>query len=184
MNRDQALSLVREQVKNENLVKHMLAAEAIMGALAEKLGGETDRWRLAGLLHDLDVEETADNMEVHGRLTVEWLRESGFEDEEVLQAILAHNPSNGAAVGCSMDRALFACDCLTGLVTAAALIRPEKKLALVTLASLQKRFKEPAFAKGARREDIMTCSEFGMELDEFLDLGLKSMQEVSDELGL
>jgi putative nucleotidyltransferase with HDIG domain len=184
MNREQALGLVRERVKNENLVKHMLAAEAIMGALAKKLGGDSDQWRLAGLLHDLDVEETADRMEVHGARTVEWLRESGFQDEEVLQAILAHNPANGSAVVCVMDRALFACDCLTGLITAAALIRPEKKLALVTLASLQKRFKEPAFAKGARREDILTCSELGMGLDEFLEVGLMAMQEVSDGLGL
>lgn len=184
MNREQALSLVRERIKNENLVKHMLAAEAIMGALAERMGGDPDRWRLAGLLHDLDAEETADKMEIHGTRTVAWLREAGLEDEEVLQAILAHNPANGSAVGCPMDRALFACDCLTGLVTAAALIRPEKKLSLVTLSSLQKRFKEPTFAKGARREDIMTCSELGMELDEFLGLGLDAMQEVSDELGL
>jgi predicted hydrolase (HD superfamily) len=170
MDRDLALSLVRERVSNQNLVKHMLAVEAIMGALAERLGGEEHRWRLAGLLHD--------------SRTVEWLRAAGLQDEEVLQAILAHNPGNGSTVGSAFDRALFACDCLTGLITAAALIRPEKKLELVTLPSLQKRFKEPSFAKGARREDIMTCSELGVELDEFLDLGLKAMQEVSDALGL
>jgi putative nucleotidyltransferase with HDIG domain len=184
MDRDLALSLVRERVSNQNLVKHMLAVEAIMGALAERLGGEEHRWRLAGLLHDLDVDETADEMEVHGTRTGEWLRAAGLQDEEVLQAILAHNPGNGSTVGSAFDRALFACDCLTGLITAAALIRPEKKLELVTLPSLQKRFKEPSFAKGARREDIMTCSELGLELDEFLDLGLKAMQEVSDALGL
>jgi putative nucleotidyltransferase with HDIG domain len=184
MNHDQALGLVREHVQSENLVKHMLAAEAIMGALAERLGGDQEQWRLAGLLHDLDVEETAGKMEAHGTRTVEMLRQAGLQDEEVLQAIRAHNPDNGSAVGCPMDRALFACDCLTGLVTAAALIRPEKRLELVTLASLQKRFKEPSFAKGARREDIMTCSELGLDLDEFLDMGLKAMQEVSDELGL
>lgn len=184
MTHEEALVLVRGRVKNENLVKHMLAAEAIMGALAVRLGGDEDQWRLAGLLHDLDVQQTADRMEVHGTLTVQWLRESGLEDEEILQAILAHNPANGSTVRSSLDRALFACDCLTGLITAAALIRPEKKLDLVTLGSLQKRFKEPAFAKGARREDIMTCSELGLPLDEFLDVGLRAMQEVSDELGL
>ena len=83
-----------------------------------------------------------------------------------------------------MDRALCACDCLTGLVTAAALIRPEKRLAPVELRSLKKRFKEPSFAKGARREDIMTCSELGIELDEFLAIGLEAMKEVADDLGL
>ena len=117
-------------------------------------------------------------------LTVQWLREAGLDDEEVLQAILAHNSANGSSIGCAMDRALFACDCLTGLVTAAALIRPEKKLAPVELKSLKKRFKEPSFAKGARREDIMTCSELGLELEEFLAIGLDAMKEVADELGL
>ena len=83
-----------------------------------------------------------------------------------------------------MDRALFACDPLTGLITAAALIRPEKQLALVSLKSLRKRFKEPSFAKGARREDILTCVELGLEQEEFMAIGLEAMQEVSDELGL
>jgi putative nucleotidyltransferase with HDIG domain len=184
VDREEGLDLVRERVKNENLVNHMLAAEAIMGALAQHLGGDVERWRLAGLLHDLDVEETAETMEVHGALTVQWLREAGLEDEEVLQAIRAHNSANGSSIGCEMDRALFACDCLTGLVTAAALIRPEKKLALVELKSLKKRFKEPSFAKGARREDIMTCSELGLELEEFLAIGLGAMKEVADDLGL
>ncbi|OFW57524.1 MAG: phosphohydrolase, partial [Actinobacteria bacterium RBG_16_64_13] len=184
MNRERALQLVRDRVRNENLVNHMLAAEAIMGALARRLGGEEERWRLAGLLHDLDVEETADTMEEHGTLTVKWLRDEGFDDEGVLQAILAHNSANGSSIGCDMDRALFACDCLTGLVTAAALIRPEKRVGLVELKSLKKRFKEPSFAKGARREDIMTCTELGLELDEFLAIGLTAMREVADDLGL
>jgi putative nucleotidyltransferase with HDIG domain len=185
MEREEALRLVRARVKNDNLVKHMVATEAIMGALARRLGGEEDRWRSAGLLHDLDAEETAGRMDVHGTLTVRWLREAGFDDEEILHAILAHNSSgNGTAVETAMDRALFASDPLTGLVTAAALIRPEKQVGLVTLKSLRKRFKEPAFAKGARREDMLTCSELGLELDEFLAIGLQAMQEVSDELGL
>ena len=83
-----------------------------------------------------------------------------------------------------MDRALFACDPLTGLITAAALIRPEKRLEPVALKSLQKRFKEPSFAKGARREDMLTCTELGLELDEFLAIGLDAMKEIADELGL
>lgn len=184
MNRQEALQLVRERVKSENLVKHMLATEAMMGALARRLGEDETNWRLAGLLHDLDVEETAQSMETHGTLTVRWLSEAGLDDAEVLQAIAAHNSANGSSILSRMDRALFACDPLTGLVTAAALIRPEKRLDLVTLKSLKKRFKEPSFAKGARREDIMTCSELGLELDEFLAIGLGAMQEVSDDLGL
>jgi len=185
MQREEALRLVRGRVKNENLVKHMLAAEAIMGALARRLKEDEERWRLAGLLHDLDVEETAGRMDLHASLTVEWLRAAGFQDQEVLHAILAHNGENsGTPRETLMDRALFACDPLTGLITAAALIRPEKKLAAVTVQSLRKRFKEPAFAKGARREDILTCQDLGLELEEFLAIGLHAMQEVADDLGL
>jgi uncharacterized protein len=184
MNRDQALALVRRHVTNENLVNHMVAAEVIMGALARRLGGDEQRWRLVGLLHDLDVEQTVDDMPAHGTVTVKLLREAGLDDEEVLHAILAHNADNGSTVDTTIDRAMFAADCLTGLVTAAALIRPEKKLALVELKSLKKRFKEPSFAKGARREDIMTCDQLGLDLDEFLAIGLEAMKEVADELGL
>jgi putative nucleotidyltransferase with HDIG domain len=166
------------------MVSHMLATEAIMEALARRLGNDEAQWRLAGLLHDLDAEQTADRMDVHGTVTVQWLREAGLDDEQVLHAILAHNPANGSSIESPMDRALFACDPLSGLVTAAALIRPEKKLELVMLKSLKKRFKEPSFAKGARREDMLTCSELGLELDEFLELGLDAMKEVADGLGL
>jgi uncharacterized protein len=184
MTRDEALALVREHVKNPNMVSHMIATEAIMGALARRLDEDERSWRMAGLLHDIDAEQTAETMDVHGKVTVEWLREAGFDDEQVLHAILAHNPANGSTIEGRMDRALFACDPLTGLVTAAALIRPERKLELVELKSLKKRFKEPSFAKGARREDMLTCSELGLELDEFLEIGLKAMKEVADELGL
>ena len=184
MDRERALQLIRTRVKNENLIKHMLATEDIMGALARRLGEDEARWRLAGLLHDLDAEETAQAMEQHGRLTVEWLRAEGFTDEDVLDAILAHNEQNGSVISTRMARALFAADPLTGLITAAALIRPEKELAAVSLKSLKKRFKEPAFAKGARREDMQTCTELGLELEEFLGLGLEAMKEISSELGL
>ena len=184
MTRDEALALVRVRVENPNMIGHMVATEAIMGALARRLGHDYTQWRLAGLLHDLDAERTAETMEVHGTLTVQWLREAGLDDEQVLHAILAHNPANGSSIESPIDQALFSCDPLTGLITAAALIRPEKKLALVELKSLKKRFKEPSFAKGARRQDILTCSELGLELEEFLAIGLDAMKEVADELGL
>ncbi|MHB0980415.1 MAG: HDIG domain-containing metalloprotein [Thermoleophilia bacterium] len=184
MDRDTALRLVEERVPNQNLVSHMLATEAIMAALAERLGGDRERWALAGLLHDLDVAETAELFEEHGLRTVAWLREAGFDDEEVLQAIGSHNPANGSQPTSTFDRALFAADPLTGLITAAALIRPEKKLDLVQLKSLKKRFKEPSFAKGARREDIVTCEDLGIPLEEFMAIGLEAMKSVADDLGL
>lgn len=184
MTREEALALVRERVKNENLVRHMLATEAIMASLAERLGGDRERWALAGLLHDLDVEETAERMESHGLVTVAWLQAQGLYDEEVLQAIRAHNQANGSCCDSLLDRVLLAADPLSGLITAAALVRPEKKLEPVTLKSLRKRFKEPAFAKGANREQIARCQEFGLPLEEFLAVGLQAMQSIAPDLGL
>lgn len=184
MERQAALRLVADKVPQENLKAHMIATEAIMRALALRLGADSDRWALAGLLHDLDVAETADHMDIHGRRTVGWLREAGLDDQEVLEAIEAHNPANGSKINSAMARALFAADPLTGLITAAALIRPEKKLELVQLKSLKKRFKEPAFAKGARREDILTCEDLGLDLEEFMSIGLEAMKGVSEDLGL
>lgn len=184
MERAEAFELVGRHAANENMVRHMLATEAIMRALAQRLGQDPGRWGLAGLVHDLDAAETEEAMTVHGHRTVAWLREAGLDDEDVLQAVLAHNPANGSAITSPMDRALFAGDPLTGLVTAAALIRPEKRLELVTLKSLKKRFKEPSFARGARREDIETCEDLGIPLEEFLAIGLAAMQGIADELGL
>lgn len=184
MEREAALQLLREKVPQENLVAHMLATEAIMAALADRLQADLERWALAGLLHDLDVAETADQMDVHGKRTVLWLREAGLQDEEILQAIEAHNPANGSSIETTMARALFAADPLTGLITAAALIRPQKKLELVELKSLKKRFKEPAFARGARREDILTCEELGVPLNEFMGIGLEAMKGVAEQIGL
>lgn len=184
MTREEAVTLVRERVQNENLVRHMLATEAIMADLADRLGGNRDTWAMAGLLHDLDVEETADHMDVHGLRSVEWLQEAGFQDTEVLQAVRAHNPENGTVAGCLLDQVIVAADPLSGLITAAALIRPEKKLELVSLKSLKKRFREPAFARGANREGIATCEQFGLSLEEFLSIGLAAMQRIAPELGL
>lgn len=184
MDRERALGLVREHVSNENLVNHMLATEAIMGALADRLGGDRETWSLAGLVHDLDAELTTGMMEVHGLRTVEWLQSAGLEDPEILQAIRAHNPANGSTIESRFDRALFSADPLTGLITAAALIRPERQLALVQLKSLKKRFKEPSFARGARREDIATCEALDIPLDEFLALGLEAMKGIASEIGL
>jgi putative nucleotidyltransferase with HDIG domain len=182
--REQALGLVRRHAANENMVRHMLATEAIMRTLAARMGEDPDQWGLAGLLHDLDAATTEDAMEVHGTHTVQWVREAGLDDPAILQAILAHNPANGSTITAPLDRALFAADPLTGLITAAALIRPEKQLSLATVKSLKKRFKEPSFARGARRGDMATCEELGIPLEEFLALGLEAMQGISDDLGL
>lgn len=183
MTREDALDAIRENVENENLVKHMIATEAIMKALAKRFNENEEDWALAGLLHDIDVELTEGDMNCHGMLGCDLVREMGVT-YEISQAILAHNEALGIPRETMMDKALFCADPLTGLITAAALVRPDKKLAGVEAKSVRKRFKEKSFAAGASREGIACCSEIGLELDEFIEIGLKAMQEAAEELGL
>lgn len=183
MQRDEALELVKKHVGNSNLVKHMLATEAVMRALARRLGGDEEIWGLAGLLHDVDYEITKDDPARHALVGSQMLAEQGV-DPAIVYAVKAHNEALGAPRNSLMDKALYAGEALTGLITAAALIRPEKKLAAVTTASVLKRFGEKAFARGANREIIASCVEFGIDLPEFVEIGLGAMQSISDELGL
>ena len=183
MDRAEALALVREHVPQDNLVKHCIATEAIMGALADHLGlSEEDRarWETAGLLHDLDYADTAEDFERHGLVTADMLGDS--VDQEVVHAILAH--ANKAPRESQIDKALYAADPVTGFVVAAALVRPEKKLEAVTVKSLKKRWKEKAFARGANREQMASSEELGLEREEFLRISLEAMQARADELGL
>ena len=183
MDRAEALALVREHVPQDNLVKHCIATEAIMGALADHFGLSDEdraRWETAGLLHDLDYAETAEDFERHGRVTAEMLGDR--VDEGIVHAILAH--AGKAPRESRMDRALYAADPVTGFVVAAALVRPEKKLDAVTVKSLKKRWKEKAFARGANREQMAACEELGLEREDFLRISLEAMQENADELGL
>jgi putative nucleotidyltransferase with HDIG domain len=183
MDREAALDSIRENVENANLIKHMLATEAIMRALARRLGGDEREWALAGLLHDIDVELTGGDMSQHSRLGADLARDLGAS-QEISDAILSHNEAHGVAPETLMARALFACDPLTGLITAVALVRPDKKLASVEVKSVSKRMKELRFAAGANRDNIRSCSALGLELDEFIGIGLAAMQGIADELGL
>ncbi|RLC93135.1 MAG: phosphohydrolase [Chloroflexi bacterium] len=183
MDRETALSSIKANVENDNLIKHMLATEAIMRALARRLGGDEEEWALAGLLHDIDVELTEEAPETHGKLGSDLARELGAS-EAVCRAILCHNEVHGAPCDTTMSRALFCTDPLTGLITAAALVRPDKKLEGVSVESLMKRFKEKRFAAGAKRENIATCEQIGLELKEFISLGLEAMKRIAPELGL
>ncbi len=183
MTRQEALDTVRANVENENLVKHMLATEAIMRALARRFGEDEEEWGLTGLLHDIDVELTEGDMNSHSKLGADLVREMGAS-ETIAHAILCHNETHGVPRETKLDKALFCADPLTGLITAAALVRPDKKLAGVEARSVKRRFKEKSFAAGANREHMASCSELGLELDEFLELGLKAMQGIAKELGL
>ena len=183
MTREEALGSVRASVENANLVKHMLATEVVMRALASRLGEDEEAWGLTGLLHDIDVELTDGEMTQHSMLGSDLARELGAS-EEMVHAILVHNQEHGIALETRLDKALFCADPLTGLITAAALVRPDKKLAGVEARSVRKRFKEKSFAAGADRGQIAGCLELGIELDDFLQVGLSAMKGIAKDLGL
>ncbi len=173
--------MVRQQVGNKNLQKHMLATEAVMRALAELRQEDGETWGLAGLLHDLDYDETADDFPRHGFRTAEMLEEHDIP-REALQAIKAH-PGH-LPRGNAMDRALYAADPVTGLIVAAVLMHPSRRLEGVTPEFLLRRFNEKRFAAGADRDQIRSCSELGISLEDFLSIALKAMQRIHTELGL
>lgn len=183
MDRPEAFILVTERIDNRNLVNHCVAVEVIMEALArhfELSDADVARWGLAGLLHDLDYAETAEDFERHAVVTAQQLQ--GLVDDEIIHAILAH--ADKAPRETLMDRALYAADPTTGFIVAAALVRPEKSLAPVEVKSLLKRWKEKAFARGASREQMGACEELGMSREEFLTLSLAAMQGRAAEIGL
>jgi len=181
MNREEALNLVKSKVKGKNLVKHMLAVEAIMRRVAQHLNEDEKMWGLTGLLHDLDYDETVNDFDRHSLLTCEWLKDYNL-DERILYAIKAHPQK--VEPKSKMDWALFATDPLSGLIVAAALMHPSKKLKNVTVEFMLNRFKEKRFAAGADRDRIRACEKLGLELEDFLDLSIKAMKEISEELGL
>jgi len=184
MTREKALDLVNSHIQNDNLKKHCLASEAVMRAMATKLGEDADKWGLAGLLHDLDAESHSD-LTVHTRETARILSELGV-DAEIVEAIRLHNPQAhpGEERTTTFHHALAAGETITGLVIATALVQPDKKLASVKPKSVKKRMKEKAFARGANREIIMECEQVGIPIADFCALSVTAMQEIAGELGL
>ena len=182
MNREQALESVKSKVKNKNLQKHMIATEAIMTALAKHFNEDHGKWRLAGLLHDIDYDETKNNFDQHGIRSTEMLKNEGMKDEVILNAIKGH--CDHAPRESKMAKALYAVDPLTGLIVACALIHPNKNLASIDTKFVLNRFEEKRFAAGANREQIKATSELGLTLEQFISIGLNAMQSVSKELGL
>lgn len=183
MNREEALVLLREHLHTPNLISHSLAVAAIMKALAVRLGGNAEEYELSGLLHDIDYDETEANMDLHALIGGRLLEEKGLP-QTVVNAVISHNEIHGVPRDTVMNKALWAADPVSGFITAAALIRPDKSIAEVQLKSLKKRFKENSFARGANREQMASCAELGLELDEFLSISLAAMQAIAAELGL
>lgn len=183
MKREEALQVLRKKLKNKNLVNHSIAAEVVMKSLAQHFGEDEEKWGLAGLLHDIDYDDTKDKPELHSLEGAKMLEEMGMP-ADVIYAVKAHNARHGLPRQSLMDKALYATDPTTGLIVAGALIKPEKKLAAIDVPFLLNRMKEKHFAKGANREQICACSELGLTLEEFLGLSLEAMQGAAKELGL
>lgn len=183
MNRDQAMAIVTEFVKNQNLINHMLSVEAAMRFYAEKFGQDADLWGLTGLLHDFDWE-IHPTLEEHPQAGAPILRERGVP-EEVVRAILSHADHTGVPRTTLMEKALYACDEVTGLITAVALVRPSRSLYDLTSASVKKKWKDRAFAAGANRDEIARAAEeFGVELWEHVDNVILAMRRIAPQIGL
>ncbi len=183
MNRNQALAIVREFVKNENLVRHMLAVEAAMKFYAEKFGEDVEKWRVTALLHDFDWE-IHPTLEEHPQAGIPILRARGVP-EEILRAILSHADHTGVPRQSRMEKALYACDEITGLIIAAALVRPSRSLDDLKVKSVKKKWKDKSFAAGVNREEVARgAEEFGVELWEHVANVIAAMRPIEEELGL
>jgi putative nucleotidyltransferase with HDIG domain len=183
MNRTEALAIVREYVKTENLVRHMLSVEAAMRFYAEKYGQDPETWGITGLLHDFDWE-IHPTLENHPQSGAPILRQRGVPEEIVL-AVLSHADHTGVPRQTLMQKALYACDEITGLITAVALVRPSRSLYDLEASSVKKKWKDKAFAAGANREEIAKATaDFGLELWEHVSNVIVAMRKIAPELGL
>ncbi len=181
MNRSEAFEMIQKSVKNKNLIKHMLACEACMRKMADVFNKDKDDWGKAGLLHDLDYDSTFDKPEKHGYITFELLKEKGVK-QEILDAILAHPGHKERET--LIEKTLYAVDPLTGLIVAAVLMHPDKKIGSVDFDFVKRRFNEKRFAAGADREQIRSIKDSGIDLDDFILYCLNAMNEISEDLGL
>lgn len=183
MTHDEGLALVREYIQNENLVRHCLAVEAAMRAYAPCYDGDVEEWGLAGLLHDFDweIHPTADQ---HPHEGAPILRERGVS-EGVIQCILSHADYLHIPRIDPMDRALYAVDELSGLITAATLVRPTRSLFDLDAAAVRKKMKDKAFARQVNRDDIVRGAEdLGVPLDEHISFVIQAMRGIAPALGL
>jgi uncharacterized protein len=182
--RNEAVELLNKYVKNERMLSHCYASEAVMRALAHRLGRDEEEWGLAGLLHDLDVELVNADLNVHGRETEKILNEKGI-DPEIIEAILMHNEVlTGKKRNTEFQYALAAGETITGLITATTFVYPDKKIASVKPKSVVKRMKEKAFAASVSRDNIMECDKIGIPLNEFVEICLNAMRGISNQIGL
>jgi putative nucleotidyltransferase with HDIG domain len=188
MNRNEALQIVNEYTKNQNLVKHMLAVEAAMRFYAKKFGEDEEKWAVTGLIHDFDYEKYPNAKhhptEEHPSWGVRLLQEKGYP-ADVCEAILGHGDYTGVPRQTRLAKTLYACDELTGLVAAVALVRPSRKVAEVDVVAVKRKWSDKSFARGVKREDIeLGAQELGIPLDEHIQNVITAMQGISSQLGL
>jgi putative nucleotidyltransferase with HDIG domain len=182
---EDAYTLMTTHVKNENLQKHMLSVSAAMRAYARKYGEDEELWAMTGLLHDSDYEEYPDLHE-HTQVVANWLREGGY-DERIVYAILAHNDLNAETNPRTdlLSKSLYACDEVTGMITATALVRPNKSIYGLEVSSVRKKMKSKGFAAGVNRDDLVKgAAELGVDLDEHIAFVIQAMTSIADKLGL
>lgn len=183
LSRDEAVELLKEYVKTENMLKHSFASEAVLRAIAKRLNRDEEEWGIAGLLHDIDVEITNADPNTHGPYAENLLK--GKISDLAVDAIIMHNEiATGIERATEFQHALAAGETITGLITATTLVYPDKKLASVKPKSVTKRMKQKAFAASVKRENILECEKIGIPLHEFAELSVNAMREISDELGL
>jgi len=181
LSREECLRLVREHVKNENLVNHMVGVGAIMRGLGERFGEDPGLWEAVGILHDIDYESFGEDFSKHGLLSAEMVQ--GLLPEEAVSAIKAHNDLTGFKAEKRMEVALLAADAVSGMIVANALVRPTKLIGMKAK-SIKERMKDKSFARQVSRENIMRCEEIGVPFSEFAEIAVQSMQRVAAEIGL
>jgi putative nucleotidyltransferase with HDIG domain len=181
--RDEAWAFMCKYVESESLRRHMRAVEAAMGAYANRLGEDEERWRVVGILHDFDYERHP-TLDQHPQDGAPILREQGYA-EDLIQAILSHADHLELERDTAMKRALFAVDEVTGFAGAVARVRPDKRISSVTPQSFKKKMKDKAFARAVSREDMLHGAELlGVTLDEHVQIVVDSMSVIAPELGL
>jgi uncharacterized protein len=182
ISRENAYKLLNQHIQNANMIKHCMASEAVLRAIAGKLDKDQEEWGLAGLLHDIDVEVTHADPHQHGPHAAVML--DGLLSPEAIDAIVMHNEmATGKERTTVFQHALAAGETITGLIMATAMVYPDRKLASVKTKSITKRMKEKAFAASVKRENILECELIGIPINDFAELALTAMQEISDELG-
>lgn len=189
ISKEKALELLHSKMQSVNLRKHCYSVAAVMRALASRFqlpDSEAEKWYILGLLHDGDYEFTKTDPKNHAKLMAKWVHETGEADHELLEGIESHGWFHeGKRPKTKMQWSLFCCDELTGLIVAVTLVRPEKKIAGVTVENILSKWNSKSFAAGVKREDIEHCEkELEIKLPDFIGIALKAMQSISSELGL